>query len=84
MNPHALSGMATSVVNTGAFFGTGVLQPLTGWMIDRATQARGGSATLHQLSDYQAGIGLMLGFALMGLAATLFIRETYCRYEDRS
>jgi len=80
VNKHALSGMATSVVNTGAFLGAGILQPLAGWMIDRATQARGGSATLHQLSDYQAGLGTMLGFALMGLMATLFIRETCCRY----
>jgi hypothetical protein len=80
VNRHALSGMATSVVNTGAFLGAGILQPLTGWMIDRATQARGGSAALYQLSDYQAGLGAMLGFALMGLVATLFIRETCCRY----
>lgn len=83
VNKHALSGMATSVVNTGAFLGTGILQPLTGWMIDRAVQARGGVATLHQLSDYQAGLGAMLAFATMGLVATLFIRETHCRYSDR-
>jgi len=83
VNKHALSGMATSVVNTGAFLGTGILQPLAGWMIDRATLARGGSATLHQLSDYQVGLGAMLGFALMSLVATLFIRETCCRYIDR-
>ncbi|PIQ10034.1 MAG: MFS transporter [Hydrogenophilales bacterium CG_4_9_14_3_um_filter_59_35] len=84
VNRHALSGMATSVVNTGAFLGTGILQPLTGWMVDQATQARDGVATLHLLSDYQAGLGAMLGFALMGLAATLFIRETYCHYVDRN
>ncbi len=83
VNRHALSGMATSVVNTGAFLGTGILQPLTGWMIDRAAQARGGVATLHQLSDYQAGLGAMLAFATMGLVATLFIRETHCRYADK-
>lgn len=80
VNQHALSGMATSVVNTGAFLGTGLLQPLAGWMIDRAAQARGGSALPHLLSDYQNGLGVMLGFALMGLIATLFIRETHCRY----
>lgn len=79
VNRHALSGMATSVVNTGAFFGTGILQPLAGWMIDRAAGAHPASAA-HTLADYQAGIGLMLAFALMGLIATLFVRETYCRY----
>ncbi|MGE5027414.1 MAG: MFS transporter [Betaproteobacteria bacterium] len=79
VNRHALSGMATSVVNTGAFLGTGILQPLTGWMIDRAASVHPAVAA-HTLADYRAGLGLMLGVALVGLAATLFIRETYCRY----
>ncbi|MDD5330498.1 MAG: MFS transporter [Sulfuricella sp.] len=79
VNRHALSGMATSVVNTGAFFGTGILQPLTGWLIDRAAAGHPASAA-HVLAGYRAGLGAMLGFALVGLAATLFIRETRCRY----
>ncbi len=79
VNRHALSGMATSVVNTGAFFGTGILQPLTGWMIDRAADSHPASAA-HVLADYRAGLGVMLGFALAGLTATLFVRETRCRY----
>ena len=29
------SGIATSVVNVGIFLGTGILQPLVGWVIDR-------------------------------------------------
>lgn len=82
VNRHALSGMATSVVNTGAFLGTGILQPLTGWMIDRAAGAHPAVAA-HTLADYRAGLGAMLAFATMGLVATLFIRETYCRYSDR-
>ncbi|HUW50637.1 MAG TPA: MFS transporter [Sulfuricella sp.] len=81
VNRHALSGMATSVVNTGAFLGTGFLQPLTGWLIDRAAAAHPATAA-HVLADYQAGLGAMLAFAVMGLVATLFIRETYCRYVD--
>lgn len=78
VNPHALSGMATSVVNIGAFLGTAILQPLVGWAIDRA-HAGAGDAALG-LDDYQAGMGIMAGFSLMGLLATLFVRETYCRY----
>ena len=81
VNKHALSGMATSVVNTGAFLGTGVMQPLAGWMIDRSVGAHPATA-VHTLADYQAGMGMMLGVALMGLVATLFIRETHCRYVD--
>lgn len=78
VNPHALSGMATSVVNIGAFLGTAILQPLVGWMIDHAHAAH--LATDLNLSDYQWGMAVMAGFALMGLLAILFIQETYCRY----
>ncbi len=80
VNPPALSGMATSVVNVGGFLGTAIMQPLVGWAIDHA-HAGAGSALLA-LSDYQSGLGIMLGFSLLGLIATLFIRETYCRYAD--
>ena len=33
------SGIATSVVNTGIFLGTGILQPLVGWVVDRSKSA---------------------------------------------
>ncbi|MBA4382891.1 MAG: MFS transporter [Sideroxydans sp.] len=78
VNPHALSGMATSVVNIGGFLGTAIMQPLVGWAIDRA-HLDAGIAPLA-LSDYQYGIGILLGFSVIGLVATLFIRETNCRY----
>ncbi len=76
VNPHALSGMATSVVNIGGFLGTGIMQPLAGWAIDFARR----DDAARTLADYQAGLGIMFGFSLMGLAAALFIRETHCRY----
>lgn len=75
VNPHALSGMATSVVNIGGFLGTGIMQPLAGWAIDLARHDGARS-----LADYQAGLGIMFAFSLLGLAAALFVRETHCRY----
>lgn len=80
VNPPALSGMATSVVNVGAFLGTAILQPLVGWAIDRAHADHGD--TPLDMGDYQSGIAILLGFSVTGLIATLFIRETYCRYAD--
>ncbi len=74
VNPHALSGMATSVVNTGAFFGTAIMQPLVGWAIDQAGNTG--------LSHYQSGIAIIAGFSLFGLLSAIFIKETYCRYSD--
>jgi sugar phosphate permease len=67
VNPHALSGMATSVANTGAFLGTGILQPLVGRSVDLS----GGYAT---------GLWILFGFAAVGFVGALRIRETYCRY----
>jgi sugar phosphate permease len=80
VNPPALSGMATSVVNVGAFLGTAIMQPLVGWAIDHSHEHH--SDTALGLADYQVGLGIMLGFSLLGLAATFFIRETYCRYVE--
>jgi hypothetical protein len=66
VNRHALSGMATSLVNTGAFLGAAILQPLVGWAIDRA--AGGGALAL---AHYQVGMSVLLGFALGGWLARL-------------
>lgn len=80
VNPHALSGMATSVVNIGGFLGAAIMQPLVGWAIDRAHATH--ADTPLALGDYRVGIAILAGFTLMGLVATLFIRETYCRCID--
>lgn len=77
VNRHALSGMATSLVNTGAFLGAAILQPLVGWAIDRAAGA--GVLTLT-LAHYQTGIAVMFAFALFGWLASFTLRETNCRY----
>lgn len=71
VNPHALSGMATSVANTGAFLGTGILQPLVGWSIDVS-------------GSYAAALWILFGFGMVGFLGALRIRETYCRYVVRS
>jgi len=74
VNKHALSGMATSVVNTGVFLGTGILQPLVGWTLDRAGTAQGAAA------QYQLGILIFFACVVAGFAGSLRVRETWCRY----
>jgi len=66
VNPHALSGMATSVANTGAFLGTGILQPLVGRSFDIS-------------GNFQSGLWILFGFSVVGVIGALRIRETYCR-----
>ncbi len=70
LNPPALSGMATSVVNTGIFLGTGILQPVFGWILDRGTRAA---------DDYRIGLGLLFACSAFSLVAAFFMRETHCR-----
>jgi sugar phosphate permease len=63
------SGIATAVVNVGIFLGTGILQPLVGWVIDR------GRATGDGSQAWQDGIWLLAGAAAFGAAMTWFVRE---------
>jgi len=81
VNPPALSGMATSVINTGGFLGAAILQPLVGWAMDQGWDGKLlDGARVYSGHDYQIGLGIMLGFALAGLIGASFIRETNCRY----
>ena len=74
VNPPRCAGTAISVVNIGGFLAVGLLQPLVGWLLDRAS---GGAP--HAAAHYTPGIALLAACALLGLVASLFIRETHCR-----
>ncbi|MES2356405.1 MAG: MFS transporter [Pseudomonadota bacterium] len=80
VNPPALSGMATSVVNAGMFLGAAIAQPLVGWIMDQFWDGtlRDG-VRVYSEGDYRAGLLLLFGFAVFGVLSGLFIRETYCR-----
>jgi sugar phosphate permease len=81
VNPPALSGMATSVVNTGTFLGAAILQPLVGWAMDQGWDGRLlAGARVYSEQNYQTGLGIMFAFAIVGLLGAMTIRETNCRY----
>lgn len=81
VNQPALSGMATSVVNTGLFLGAALLQPLVGWVMDQYWDGHLlAGARVYSEQNYQTGLGIMLAFAVAGLLGSLTIRETNCRY----
>ena len=67
VSPHALSGMAMSIANTGSFLGAGILQPLVGRSIDLS-------------GGYTTGLWVLFGFAAVRFVGALRIRETCCRY----
>lgn len=74
------SGMAVSVVNTGCFIGTTLMQPLFGRVMDLTwSGAQDGSARIYCASDYQNGFFIMLAFAAVGVLGAMKIQETNCR-----
>ena len=62
------SGIATSVANVGIFLGTGILQPLVGWVLDRGRAADGLAGV------WDNGILLLAGAAVFGALMTLAVR----------
>ncbi|MBK5965814.1 MFS transporter [Thiocystis minor] len=80
--PPGVAGMAIALVNTGLFLGAAILQPAFGWMLDLTWDgALVDGVRQYALSDYRHGLWLSSGFALLGLAAALFVRETRCRHQ---
>lgn len=80
VNPPQLSGMATSVVNVGVFFGPAILQPLTGWVMERTWDGRiEDGIRIYSVADWQNGLLLIAAAAAGGWLATWFVRETGCR-----
>jgi hypothetical protein len=61
------SGIATSVVNLGIFLGTGILQPLVGWVLDR------GRAAGDPSGGWDFGIVFLAGAAAFGAVMTLLV-----------
>lgn len=74
LNPPEYSGIAISVVNTSGFLAVGLLQPLVGWLLDRAA-----AGAAYTGAHYLPGIALLTVFAGIAFAGALFIRETHCR-----
>ena len=74
------AGTATSVVNTGTFLGTLLLQPLFGWVLDFSWDgATADGVRVYSLAGYRWAMFLFIGFACIGFCGSLLVRETNCR-----
>ena len=81
VNRSALSGMATSVVNTGAFLGAALLQPLVGMVMDLGWDGRmEAGVRLYSAANHRAGVAVLFGVAVAGFLSALRVRETHCRH----
>jgi sugar phosphate permease len=66
-----LSGMGVSVVNTGCFIGTAIMQPLFGRIVDMTWDGTiSNNVRVYGAADYHNGFTVILAFAL--IAASLF------------
>lgn len=80
VNPPLLSGMSTSVANMGGFLAGALLQPLVGWVMDLGWQGdMVGGARFYDLATWRSGVAVVALAAVLGAAATWWIRETRCR-----
>jgi sugar phosphate permease len=76
----ALSGMAISLVNTGLFLGTAVFQPLFGWAMDLGWDGRMvDGVPVYAAADYQHGLWVLVGFAVLAAVSSRFLVETHGR-----
>ncbi len=78
--PPLFAGMAIAVVNTGLFLGAAVAQPAFGWAMDLSWDGTmAGPLRQYQWLDYRNGLSLCAGLALLGLLASLLLKETRCK-----
>lgn len=66
-NPPEFAGIATSIVNLGIFLGTGILQPLVGWILDR------GRGAGELAAAWEQGMLVLAGAAAFGAAMSFFV-----------
>ncbi len=80
VNPPALSGMATSVVNTGMFLGTAIMQPIFGWILDHYWLGiMSGSVRMYSEENFRMGLWFLFFCSLLSTFVGFLIKETYCR-----
>lgn len=74
----ALAGTAIGLVNMGLFLGTSILQPLFGTVLDQFWDGvLLNNVRIYSVTAYQAGMGLMLIFALIAFYSALKLPETF-------
>jgi MFS family permease len=80
VSPPGLHGSVMGLVNGMTVASGAVLQPLIGALLDASWDGRmAGGVRLYQSSDYRLALASLVAWVAMGLFASLFLRETYCR-----
>lgn len=85
-NPHYLTGTATGIASVLIMGGGAVFQPLFGWLMDlHWNHQMIENVPIYSASDYLLSMAILPIAFILGLIASLFIRETNCQpYQDNN
>lgn len=79
-NPKTITGTATGIASVLIMGGGAVFQPLFGWLMDLHWQGQTLNGThIYAASDYLWGMMIMPAAFIIGIIASVLIRETYCQ-----
>lgn len=79
-NPKAITGTATGVASVLIMGGGAVFQPLFGWLMDlRWNHLVLNTTPIYSDNDYLRGMMILPIAFVIGLMASLFMRETHCQ-----
>jgi MFS family permease len=80
LNPPAAAGAALGFVNALVTGAGALYQPLLGWLLDLAwTGEMAGGARVYGVGAYSTAFSVLVAGAVVGIACTLLMRETWCR-----
>ena len=78
--PSKLAGTISGVTNMGVILGVTLLQPAIGFMLDRFWNGEIiDGVRIYDITAYQAGFSLMIGWSILAFILLFFTRETNCR-----
>lgn len=75
-----IQSMAVSVVNTGCFIGTAIMQPLFGRIVDMTWDGTVvNKVRIYAASDYHNGFLVVLAFSMIAVLGAIRLHETHGR-----
>jgi MFS family permease len=78
--PIHLSGTISGMINTGHMIGPALLQPGIGWILDRMWSGNiAEGLRVYDLSAFEAGFLLMIGWSILACILVAFTQETHCK-----
>ncbi len=81
-NPRALIGTASGLASTLIMAG-GVSQPIFGWLMGLYwNQQMQNGIPLYSINNFRIALAIMPIAFILGLVATVFIKETYCKSQS--